>query len=88
MRSYIRLLFGGQIFLHNNNQIGFYGISTLVGYLMADPLYTYILDTYDLLTHVVDNIFIRACALYCTVFKYYNQTQIILFIIDHLFAHI
>ena len=28
--------------------IGFYGISTLVGYLMLDPLYTHILDIYDL----------------------------------------
>ena len=27
---------------------GFYGISTLVGYLMPNPLYTYILNVYDL----------------------------------------
>ena len=25
--------------------VGFYGISTIVGYLMPNPLYTYILDT-------------------------------------------
>ena len=24
--------------------VGFYGISTIVGYLMPDPLYTYILN--------------------------------------------
>ena len=28
--------------------VGFYGISTIVGYLMSNPLYTYILDIYDL----------------------------------------
>ena len=28
---------------------GFYGISTIVGYLMPNPLYTYILNIYDLL---------------------------------------
>ena len=28
--------------------VGFYGISTIVGYLMPNPLYTYILDLYDL----------------------------------------
>ena len=26
--------------------VGFYGISTIVGYLMSNPLYTYILDTF------------------------------------------
>ena len=28
--------------------VGFYGISTIVGYLMPNLLYTYILDIYDL----------------------------------------
>ena len=28
--------------------VGFYGISTSVGYLMSNPLYTYILNMYDL----------------------------------------
>ena len=28
--------------------VGSYGISTIVGYLMPNPLYTYILDIYDL----------------------------------------
>ena len=28
--------------------VGFYGISTIVGYLMPNPVYTYILDIYDL----------------------------------------
>ena len=28
--------------------VGFYGISTIVGYLKPNPLYTYILHTYDL----------------------------------------
>ena len=28
--------------------VWFYGISTLVGYLMLNPVYSYILDIYDL----------------------------------------
>ena len=28
--------------------VGFYGISTIVGYLMPNPLYTYIWNKYDL----------------------------------------
>ena len=28
--------------------VAFSGISTIVGYLMSDPLYTYILNTYNL----------------------------------------
>ena len=28
--------------------VGFYGISTIISYLMPNPLYTYILDIYDL----------------------------------------
>ena len=28
--------------------VGFYGISTIEGYLMPNPLYTYILNIYDL----------------------------------------
>ena len=28
--------------------VGFYGISTIVAYLMPNPLYTYLLDIYDL----------------------------------------
>ena len=28
----------------------FYGISTIIGYLMPNPLYTYILDIYDLVS--------------------------------------
>ena len=28
--------------------VSFYGISTIVGYLMPNPLYTYILNIYDL----------------------------------------
>ena len=30
--------------------VGFYGISTLVSYLMPNPLYTYILNIYDLVS--------------------------------------
>ena len=37
--------------------VGFHGISTIVGYLMPNSVYTYVLNIYDLLTHFVDNIF-------------------------------
>ena len=53
--------------------VGFYGISTIVGYLMPNALYTYILNIYDLWTYFVDNILKRACALFYTQlngFKY------------------
>ena len=30
------------------NLVGFYGISTIVGYLILNPLYTYILSIFDL----------------------------------------
>ena len=39
--------------------VGFYGISTIVSYLMPNCLYTYILNIYDLQTRFVDNIFKR-----------------------------
>ena len=47
-------LFNAKSFLHiyikyiGFGLVGFYGISTFVGYLMPNPLYTYILDVYDL----------------------------------------
>ena len=28
--------------------VGFYGISTIIGYLMLNPVYPYILNIYDL----------------------------------------
>ena len=28
--------------------VGFYSISAIIGYLVSNPLYTYILDIYDL----------------------------------------
>ena len=31
--------------------VWFYRISTIIGYLMPNPIYSYILDIYDLLTH-------------------------------------
>ena len=37
-----------ELFLHLSGLVGFYGISTVVGYLMLNYLYTYILNIYDL----------------------------------------
>ena len=37
----------------------FHGISTIVGYLKPNPLYTYILNVNDLSIHFVDNMFKR-----------------------------
>ena len=37
------------IFVYINHRlVGFYGMSTIVGYLMQNPVYTYILDIFDL----------------------------------------
>ena len=35
--------------------VGLYGISTIVGYLMPNPLYTY--ELYMICKHIVDDIF-------------------------------
>ena len=40
-----------------NEFVWFDGISNMVGYLIPNPIYTYILDIYDLYIHPVDNIF-------------------------------
>ena len=39
--------------------VGFYGILTIVGYLLPNPVYSCILNIYDLLTHFIDNSFKR-----------------------------
>ena len=36
--------------------IGFYSISSILGYLMSNPINTFIWNIYDLETHFVDNI--------------------------------
>ena len=42
-------LFNAKSFLYvGYDLVGFYGISTIVGYLMLNPLYTDILNIYDL----------------------------------------
>ena len=42
--------------------VGFHSLSTIVGHLMPNAIYTYILDIHDLKTHFVDNIFKQAWA--------------------------
>ena len=47
--SYIRTLIGGGSYILQpwaTGLVGFYGISTIEGYLMPNPLYTYILNIY------------------------------------------
>ena len=34
--------------MYDFSLVGFYGISTIVGYLMPNPMYTYVLNIYDL----------------------------------------
>ena len=68
--------------------VGFYGISTIVGYLMPNPFYTYINIWF--LNIFFDNIFNEPeLILFCTVkwFPLLYLIQIILFTINHLFAH-
>ena len=40
--------------------VGLYSISTVVGYLMPNPLYTCISNIYEVWIHFVDNIFKQA----------------------------
>ena len=44
MTSLIKICLG----VHWFGFVAFYGILAIVGYLMANPLYTHILDIYDL----------------------------------------
>ena len=44
--------------------VGLYGISTIVGYLMPNPLYTYILDIYDLVSFCLVLWHINRCRLF------------------------
>ena len=56
--------------------VWFYGISTIVGYLMPNPLYTYILNIYDLvwfgwvLWHINHCRLFNAKSLLCMYIKY------------------
>ena len=44
--------------------VGFTGISTIVGYLMANPLYTYVLNIYDLVWFGLVLWYINQCNLF------------------------
>ena len=51
--------------------VGFYGISITVGYLMANPLYTYILNIYDLVWFGLVLWHINQCRLFNVKFSLY-----------------
>ena len=72
-----------------NGLVWFYGISTIVGYLMPDPVFTYMLNIW-FVNAFSWCIFIHAWAhFFCSqlnVFKYCYLIWIILFNINHLFA--
>ena len=58
--------------------VWFYGISTIVGYLMPNPVYTYI--KYIICKRFVDNILNEPELIFCTQlngFKYFNLLLII-----------
>ena len=71
--------------------VGFYGISTIVGYSMPNHLYTFILSIYDLETNSVYNIFKWSWAHFFFAqlngFTHFYQIRIIIFSTNHLFAH-
>ena len=52
----IQIKFQTQNLLNRFGWVEFYGISTIVGYLMPNPVYTYISNIHDLQTHFVDSI--------------------------------
>ena len=60
---------------------GFDGISTIVGYLMPNPLYTYILNIYDLVLVGFDGIstivdYLMPNPLYAYILNIYNFVQL------------
>ena len=69
--------------------VWFYGLSTLVGYLMQNPVYTYMLNM--IYKHILLIIYLNEPELifYSQLngFKYFYQTQIILFTVYHWFTH-
>ena len=72
-RLFLCFVAWSQCWREKNWLLGFYGISTLVGYSMPNPVYTYLLDIYDLLSHFEDNIFKQVWAHFCsewTVFRH------------------
>ena len=57
--------------------VRFYGLSSIFGYLMPNPVYTYELNIYDLYKYFVDNIFVNEpevifCALLNVFFFGFN----------------
>ena len=56
--------------------VGFYGISTIVGYLMPNPLYTCILNIYDLVWlsfmayHTLDFFLLQILFIYTYIYIY------------------
>ena len=70
----------------------FYGISTIVGYSMLNPLYIYICQIHDLQTYFVNKNFKCTCVHFfysqSNGFKYFYLTPIILFPINDLLVHI
>ena len=62
--------------------VWFYGILTIVGFLMPNPLYIYI---YDFSTHFIDNIFKRTRVLFCTQLKGFTHFfEMITLMINHI----
>ena len=55
--------------------VGFYGLPTLVGYSMPNPLYIYT-HIYNLLKHFENNILKQAWALFCTQLQYFKYCYI------------
>ena len=51
IRIYLEIIFLASTFIVWFGLVWFYGISTIVGYVMTNPFYTSILNIYDLQTH-------------------------------------
>ena len=51
-------------YVYNLVWLGFYSISTIIGYLMPSPLYTYILNIYMICNHILKTIFLNECELF------------------------
>ena len=52
MKNYKHLYYGIHSHTHHTCLVWFYGISTIVGYLMPSPVYTYLLNIYMIFKHI------------------------------------
>ena len=67
--------------------VGFYDISSIVGFLMPNPVFIYIKGFVNICGRYIFKQVWAHSFVQLNGFKYFYQTQIFLFTVCHLFAH-